>query len=188
MPITPEERDRLIQRYAEGPAKLRAALAGAPREAMQWRPAPGEFSVHEIVCHCADSETNAAARIRYLVAEEKPVILGYDPDNWAAAFDYHSHPLEAALAAGGAGPAHPLPLPPPRPHAAWDKAATHTESGRYTGIGWLLIYAAHLEQHADQVNRTLEAWRAAAAAYRLAASLTGEASFGRITRSGGGAV
>jgi len=50
------------------------------------------------------------------------------------------------------------------PESAWDKEATHTESGRYTGIGWLLIYAAHLEQHVDQINRTLEAWRAAAAA------------------------
>ena len=164
MPIAPEERDRLIQRYAEGPAKLRAALAAVPAEALQWRPAPGELSVHEIACHCADSETNAAARIRYLVAEEKPLILGYDPDNWAAAFDYHSHPLEAALATVDAVRANTVPLLHRLPDNAWDKEATHTESGRYTGIGWLLIYAAHLEQHVDQVNRTLEAWRASTAA------------------------
>ena len=164
MPLTAEERDRLIQRYAEGPAKLRAALAAVPAEAMQWRPAPGEFSVHEIACHCADSETNAAARIRYLVAEKKPVILGYDPDSWASAFDYHSHPIEAALAAVDAVRANTVPLLHRLPGDAWDKAGTHSESGRYTGIGWLLIYAAHLEQHADQINRTLEAWRAAAAA------------------------
>src|SRR3972149_9477309 len=119
MPITPEERDRLIQRYAEGPAKLRAAVAAVPAEAMQWRPAPGEFSVHEIVCHCADSETNAAARIRYLVAEEKPVILGYDPDNWAAVFDYHSHPLKPALAAGEAVRANTVPLPRRLSGDAW---------------------------------------------------------------------
>src|SRR3972149_92730 len=124
MPITPEERDRLIQRYAEGPAKLRAALAGAPREAMQWRPAPGEFSVHEIVCHCADSETNAAARIRYLVAEEKPVILGYDPDSWAAAFDYQSHPLETALATVDAVRANTVPLLRRLPDEAWAQEAT----------------------------------------------------------------
>jgi len=165
MPITPEERDRLIQRYAEGPAKLRATLATVPAEAMQWRPAPGEFSVHEIVCHCADSETNAATRIRYLVAETEPVILGYDPDNWAAAFDYHSHPVDTALATVDAVRANTVPLLRRLPDEAWDKEATHTESGRYTGIGWLLIYAAHLEQHADQINRTLEAWRAAAGAF-----------------------
>src|SRR3990172_6583075 len=153
MPLTAEERDRLIRRYAEGPAKLRAALAAVPAEAMQWRPAPGEFSVHEIVCHCADSETNAAARIRYLVAEEKPLILGYDPDNWAAAFDYHSHPLEAALATVDAVRANTVPLLQRLPDSAWDKEATHTESGRYTGIGWLLIYAAHLEQQDRKSTR-----------------------------------
>ena len=51
----------------------------------------------------------------------------------------------------------------PLPDDAGDKESNHSESGRYTGIGWLMIYAAHLEQHTDQVNRTLEAWRAAAA-------------------------
>src|SRR3990170_4030491 len=92
MPLPAEERDRLIQRYAEGPAKLRAALAAVPAEAMQWRPAAGEFSAHEIACHCADAETNAAARIRYLVSETEPVILGYDENAWAVTFDYHGHP------------------------------------------------------------------------------------------------
>ncbi len=97
MSLSPEERERRIQQYATGPARLRAALDAAPPEARRWRPAPGEFSIHEIVCHCADSETNAAARIRYLVAADGPVILGYDPGTWAQRLDYHSHPLEAAL-------------------------------------------------------------------------------------------
>ena len=103
-----------------------------------------------------------AARIRYLVAEAEPVILGYDPDNWAAAFDYHSHPIDTALATVDAVRANTVPLLRRLPDDAWDKEATHSESGRYTGIGWLLIYAAHLEQHADQISRTLEVWRASA--------------------------
>src|SRR3990172_10879399 len=68
MPLAAEERDRLIQRYADGPAKLRAAIAAVPAEAMQWRPAPGEVSVPQLACHCAHSETNAAARHRHLGA------------------------------------------------------------------------------------------------------------------------
>src|SRR3989475_8505767 len=46
----------------------------------------------------SDSETNAHMRLRYLVAEADPVIVGYDQDQWALAFDYHAHPLEPALA------------------------------------------------------------------------------------------
>lgn len=125
-----------------------------------WRPTPGEFSVHETVCHCADSETNAAARIRYLAAEKDPVIIGYDPDNWAAALGYASHPFDAALAAVAAVRANTVPVLRRLPDAVWDKAGTHTESGRYTGADWLRIYAAHLEEHAEQVQRTVAAWRA----------------------------
>src|SRR5436309_1672508 len=60
------EREALIARYESGPGRLKAALAMVPPEALQWRPAPGEWSAHEIVVHCADSEANAALRIRYL--------------------------------------------------------------------------------------------------------------------------
>ena len=87
MPLTAAEREALIQRYADGPARLKAALAAVPPEATQWRPKPGEWSAHEVIVHCADSETNAAARIRYVVAEKDPVVLGYDEAEWARRFD-----------------------------------------------------------------------------------------------------
>ncbi len=160
MSLSAEERGRRIQQYATGPARLRAALDTVPPEALRWRPAPGEFSVHEIVCHCADSETNAAARIRYLAAEKAPVILGYDPGNWARRLDYHSHPLEAALEAIQAVRANTVPLLERLPDDAWDKVAEHTESGRYTGHDWLRSYSEHLEEHVGQIEQTLVAWRA----------------------------
>src|SRR5712692_10779026 len=91
------EREELIRRYAEGPAKLRAAFDKVPSEARQWRPAPGKWSAHEVVVHCADSETNASLRIRYLAAEKEPLIVGYDQEHWARTFDYHQHPAGPAL-------------------------------------------------------------------------------------------
>src|SRR5260370_10104209 len=56
------ERQTLGEQYAGGPARLRAALATVPAEAVKWRPAPKEWSVHEILCHRADSETNRPRR------------------------------------------------------------------------------------------------------------------------------
>ena len=161
MTLATEERERRIQQYAEGPARLRAALAKVPAEVMKWRPEPGEFSVHEIVVHCADSETNAAARIRYLMAEKEPVVLGYDPDNWASRFDYRNHPLEAALAVVETVRANAVPVIRSLEAGDWDKAETHSESGRYTGHDWLRIYSEHLEEHIAQIERTVAAWRAA---------------------------
>jgi hypothetical protein len=157
--LTIEERTHRIDQYASAPQRLRDTLASVPPEAIKWRPDPNEFSVHEIVCHCADSETNAYSRIRYMLTAEKPVIVGYDPDIWAREFDYANHPIEAALATVDAVRANTTPILRRLPDDAWAKEGTHTESGRYTAADWLRIYSDHLEEHIEQINRTVDAWR-----------------------------
>jgi hypothetical protein len=160
MALSSSEREALIARYARGPDQIRAALARVPEEARQWRPGPGRWSAHEVVVHCADSETNSALRIRYLLAEAEPVIIGYDQEEWARAFDYHSEPLEPALLALETARARTVPLLRRLTEADWAKAGRHTESGRYTVEEWLRTYAAHLEGHAGQIERGLVAWNA----------------------------
>jgi hypothetical protein len=152
------DRERLIEKYAQGPARLEAALARVPGKALQWRPAPGRWSVHEVIVHCADSETNSALRLRYLLAEPSPLIVGYDQDQWARSFEYHSEPIEAALAATRLARARTVPLLRRMTESDWAREGRHTESGRYTALDWLRIYAAHLEGHAQQIERNLEAW------------------------------
>jgi hypothetical protein len=159
MALTPDERQSLIERYAAGPRRLREALDRVPEAARKWKPAADRWSVHEVVCHCADSETNAAIRVRYVLAERSPTIVGYDQDSWAKALDYHAHPLAAALAAVEAVRANTVPLLRKLPESAWAREGTHTESGRYSVDNWLQIYADHLETHARQIERTLTAWQ-----------------------------
>ncbi len=72
MALTGAEREALIERYARGVDRLRAALAKVPVEALQWRPAPNRWSAHEVVVHCSDSEANAALRIRYCWPRRSP--------------------------------------------------------------------------------------------------------------------
>jgi hypothetical protein len=158
MALSAAQRTRLIEQYARGPTRLRDALAAVPPEALKWRHAPAEWSVHEIICHCADSETNAAVRIRYLVAEAEPLILGYDQEVWAETLDYHRHPLEPALAVVTAVRAHTSALLRRLPDAAWERRGRHTESGAYGAEDWLTIYAEHLEGHARQIEGNLAAW------------------------------
>ena len=158
--MTSDERQRRIEQYATGARRLRAAVARVPAEARAWRPSPDEFSVHEIACHCADSETNAAARIRYLLSEAAPVIQGYDPMNWATTLSYADHPLDAALAAVEAVRANTVPILRRLPDAAWAAEGTHSESGRYTASDWLRIYSEHVEEHIEQIAATCAAWQA----------------------------
>jgi hypothetical protein len=157
--MTPAERRDLIARYAAGPDLLVAALAEVPEEALQWRPGPGKWSVHEVIVHCADSETNAHGRIRTLVAEKDPVIQGYDQDAWARKFDYHARSLGAALVTIEAVRANTVPILESLSDEEWGKMGTHTESGPYGAEDWLRSYGTHLEVHAAQIRRNIEAWK-----------------------------
>ena len=159
--MTPDEREDLFKRYEAGPALLREAWNAVPAPARQWRPAPGKWSPHEVVVHCADSETNSAMRIRYLVGEVSPLIVGYDQDRWATELDYHGISPEDSLRQVEAVRGWTVPFIRALPAAAWERAGRHTEHDQpYTAHQWLQVYAEHLEIHARQIQRTLEAWRA----------------------------
>ena len=154
--------DPLIRRYQDGPRLLGEALKEVPAEALQWRPAPGKWSVHEVVGHCADSETNSAIRIRYLVGEDNAAIQGYDQDRWAQRFDYHRMPLEVALAQVVMVRQWTTVFIKGLPASAWERAGTHSEMPGvvYTAARWLEIYAEHLDIHARQIRRNVDAWTA----------------------------
>jgi hypothetical protein len=158
MTLSAQEREKLIDQYAEGPALLRAAFDRVPEEARRWRPAPDAWSAHEVVFHCGDSETNSAGRIRYLVAEPEPLIVGYDQEAWAVILEYHALPVEPALAAVEAVRANTVALLRALPEKAWTRAGRHTESGAFSAEDWLRTYAVHLHEHADQIAANLVAW------------------------------
>lgn len=64
MQFTPEQRDRKIESYGKAHQFLIEALPRFPREMWQFRPAPSEWSIHEIVVHIADSEAASFFRCR----------------------------------------------------------------------------------------------------------------------------
>ena len=78
-------RRTLIDQYRAGYAAVVDALAGADDAALDRRPGPGTWSAREIVHHLADSEMTSAIRLRRLIAEENPTIVGYDQEAFARA-------------------------------------------------------------------------------------------------------
>jgi hypothetical protein len=158
MALSRAERAALIAQYEAGPTVLRAAFERVPEAARQWRPAVGEWSAHEIIIHCADSETNAHGRIRYLIAEPEPLIVGYDQAAWAEVFAYHDRPLAPAFATVAAVRANTAALLHALPEGAWSRAGRHTESGAFSAEDWLRVYGVHLHEHADQIAANLAIW------------------------------
>jgi hypothetical protein len=92
-------RDELIARYREGPAVVEQVTAGLGDEDLDHVPADGGWSAREVIHHLADSEMTSAIRLRRLLAEDSPVIQGYDEEEYARRLYYDSRPLEPSLAA-----------------------------------------------------------------------------------------
>lgn len=152
-------RNAYLRRYAEGAALLRRAWEEVPVEARAWRPAEGKWSAHEVVVHCADSEAYSAIRIRLLLAEAEPLIVGYDEDTWARRFDYHASDPELALHLVETVRAHTSAMLARLPEEAWGRMGRHSHSGPYGTDNWLRSYGEHLEIHAAQIRRNLAAWQ-----------------------------
>ena len=159
--LTTAERESLIVEYERGAALLRTAWEGIPEDAEKWRPGPDKWSAHEVVIHCADSETYAATRIRLLVAEKDPMIVGYDQENWAKVFNYHAQSTDRALRTIDAVRTGTLSILRSLAEPDWAKEGKHTQSGPYNACDWLKSYGAHLTNHARQIDRNLAAFRAA---------------------------
>jgi hypothetical protein len=45
-------------------------------------PAPGEWSVLEVLGHFLDAEIALAGRYRWILAQDEPTLIGYDQDRW----------------------------------------------------------------------------------------------------------
>jgi hypothetical protein len=151
-----EERDALIAQYERGYEVIADALAGITEAELDAREALGEWSPREVVHHLADSEMASALRIRMLIAQDHPRIIGYDQEQYARVL-FYDRPIEASLAAFKAARESTAQILHRMADEQWRREGTHTESGRYTAEDWLRIYAEHAAAHAGQIRRAREA-------------------------------
>jgi hypothetical protein len=153
-----QTRKDLIDRYKDGYRVVAEALAGAAAKELDTRPAPGKWTAREVVHHLADSEMTAAIRLRWLLAVDRPTILGSDQDEFARRL-YYDRPIEASLEAFKAARSATAEILDRMSEADWTREGTHTESGRYSVARWLEIYAAHAHGHAEQIRVARDAAR-----------------------------
>jgi hypothetical protein len=145
-------------RYAQGPAALKAALAGYPQDCLEYRPGPDRWSIQDIVLHLAESEVHGYLRGRSIIAEPGAAILTYDQDRWTRSLDASAQPLAEAvdlfrlLREMMARQLRALP------EEAWTRYLVHPERGQMTLGRWLDIYVGHLDTHLAQMERTYKAF------------------------------
>lgn len=155
--MTPEERNDLIATYAAGYDEVMNALNGFPADSLGAHPVPGKWSAREIVHHLGDSESTSAWRLRKLLVEDNPLIQGYDQDAFASRLRYNDRDMAPALQAFRYARQSTMQVIEHMADEDWNRAGTHSESGRYTTEDWLRIYAAHAHNHAAQIKRLRDA-------------------------------
>ena len=148
-------RDELIARYREGPAVVEQVVAGLGDEQLDHVPADGGWSARAVIHHLADSEMMSAARLRLLLAEDAPVIQGYDEEEFARRLHYDSRPTGPSLAALRATRDSTAAILDQLSGEDWGRSGRHTEDGDYSVEGWLEIYAGHAHDHAGQIERAV---------------------------------
>ncbi len=154
------KRQSLIETYAGAFSKFEEGLEQIPQEAWTYKPEPKEWSVHEIIVHLADSETNSFLRARRLIADPGDSLMAYDQDHWAKAMDYHSQDWKLALEVTRLVRESTHALIKDLPDAIWQHSIKHPErEAPFHFERWLEIYAGHPIVHRDQILANLESWK-----------------------------
>lgn len=92
------DRTAHLETLKSTPGRLKAALKGVPKKVLLWTPAPGKWSILEIVCHLRDMEKEAyLARYRRILDEETPSLPDIDGDILSLERDYRSQKLAEVL-------------------------------------------------------------------------------------------
>ena len=143
----------LIEHYAAGGEKLAMAIRGLTREDLLAVPAAdagpevGKWSIQQVVIHCMDSDLIATDRIKRMIAEDNPTLIGYDENRFVKNLSYEEQEAEQAVQIVDMNRklfAHVLRK---LPAAAWERKGTHNERGAVTVGKYLKSTADHLDHH-----------------------------------------
>jgi hypothetical protein len=137
----------MIERYAAGAAEVEKAIAGLSREDLLAVPVPGTWSIQQIVIHLMDSDLIGADRMKRVIAEENPAIVGYNETLFAQKLFYEK--LDPFVAAGVFRKNRELTVVILQnlPAEAFGRIGTHNEKGRVTLSELVATYVQHLEHH-----------------------------------------
>jgi DinB superfamily len=145
------DRTAHLDRFRTGFDDVVGALDDITPDELDRRP-PDGWTARQIAHHLADSEATAYIRLRRLIAEDNPTIIGYDEEEFARRLHY-DRPIEPSLAVLAGVRAASLQLLESLTEAEWERSGTHSDSGSYSVDDWLRIYAGHSHDHADQIRR-----------------------------------
>jgi uncharacterized damage-inducible protein DinB len=137
----------LIDAYLQGVQTLRQAVAGMSREQALARPVAGKWSTLEVACHLADFDPILADRMKRVIAEDRPTLLGADEKRFAAALAYHERDLGEEVAIIEHTRQQMARILRTLPEAALARVGVHNERGPLTLEQLLTTATNHIPHH-----------------------------------------
>ena len=168
--LSPEGYRRMLLDHlgADDPAAVQAAtvarlreLVGEAGDDLRTRPEPTEWSVIECIGHLTDSELVTAARVRWILAEDEPQIIGYDQDRWVEGLHHDRDDPDDLIELFDTLRTANLRLLATRPASDLERIGRHNERGPESYGLMVRLTAGHDRFHIAQAERTLTAVRAA---------------------------
>ncbi|WP_371865708.1 DinB family protein [Dictyobacter kobayashii] len=139
------------------PERVAKAIEELTEEQLQQTPIEGEWSIHEVLIHLADSESVGFWRIRKTLAEKDSILAVYDEDIWSKTLFYREQDYHLALrlfAALRTSSGALLELIPPE---SWELTSVHAERGRLSLYDIFQTYVEHGEIHLQQIEKLKQA-------------------------------
>lgn len=173
------ERRRFFETLAATPQSLKAALKGLPRKVLLFTPAPGKWSILEILCHMRDMEREAyIERYTRILSEDEPRLPDVNGEALAITRAYRLQKPTDVVREWLALRRQTLQLLRKTGKAQWARAGVHETAGRLTMEDLIRRHAvgndeAHLRQIEAIKRRFALLERLAAAPAALAAALKG---------------
>lgn len=146
-----------IDKYEQGGDKLRQAVSGLTREDMLAVPAPdakvGLWTIQQVVIHLLDSDLIATDRMKRVIAEENPTLIGYDENKFAQNLFVNDQSAEDAITIVDLNRRNFARVLRKLPASAWDRIGTHNERGKRVLGQMLNDTVSHLDRHVDFIHK-----------------------------------
>lgn len=142
-------------------AETADVLAGIVREhaaeQLRSRPFEGKWTPNEVIGHLTDTELVYGYRMRLILCEESPTILGYDQDRWVARQRHNEREPVELVAVFRARREQNLRIWRGLTPEDMKCAGQHDERGAESLEQMLPMLAGHDLSHIDQIRRYLAA-------------------------------
>lgn len=146
--------ERLIERLESGSGIVRPLVRQADGALAGWKPAPGAWSVLEVIAHLLDEEReDFRVRLRLLLHDPEIEWPPINPESWVASREYASWDLEETLDGFLAERKASVEWLRGLGSPDWNCTKTHPRAGSMTAGDLLGAWVAHDLLHARQLVR-----------------------------------